>query len=68
MREFLAAIFGAGLLSFPLLGQVSPPLLQKAAPPATLLLKKETTTKSVKRHRVNIQVVNLADLKVAENS
>jgi hypothetical protein len=67
MREFLATIFGAGLLSFPLLGQVSPPLLQKAAPPATLQLKKETTTKSVKRYRVNIQVVNLTDLKVAEN-
>ena len=68
MREFLATILGAGLLSFPLLGQVSPPLLQKAAPPITLQLKKETTTKSVKRHRVNIQDVNLADLKVAENS
>ncbi len=68
MREFLATILGAGLLSFPLLGQVSPPLLQKAAPPTALQLKKETTTKSVKRHRVNIQVVNLTDLKVAENS
>jgi hypothetical protein len=67
MREFLATIFGAGLLSFPLLGQVSPPLLQKSSP-TTLELKKETTTKSVKRHRVNIQVVNLTDLKVAENS
>ncbi|MEG4634102.1 hypothetical protein QUB56_31800 [Microcoleus sp. AR_TQ3_B6] len=67
MREFLATIFGAGLLSFPLLGQISPPLLQKSSP-TTLELKKETTTKSVKRHRVNIQVVNLTDLKVAENS
>jgi biotin carboxyl carrier protein len=67
MKELLATIFGAGLLSFPLLGQVSPPLLQKSSP-TTLELKKETTTKSVKRHRVNIQVVNLTDLKVAENS
>ena len=67
MREFLATILGAGLLSFPLLGQISPPLLQKSSP-TTLELKKETTTKSVKRHRVNIQVVNLTDLKVAENS
>lgn len=67
MREFLATIFSAGLLSFPLLAQVSSPLLQKAAP-TTLELKKETTTKSVKRHRVNLQVVNLTDLKVVEGS
>jgi biotin carboxyl carrier protein len=67
MRELLATIFSAGLLSFPLLAQVSPPLLQKAAP-TTLELKKETTTKSVKRHRVNLQVVNLTDLKVVEGS
>jgi len=67
MRELLATIFSAGLLSFPLLAQVSPLLLQKAAP-TTLELKKETTAKSVKRHRVNLQVVNLTDLKVVEGS
>jgi hypothetical protein len=61
----------AGLISFfPLVNQFvqasapSPqvPVIQKA----TVQLKKET--KSIKRHRVNLQVISLSDLKIAEGS
>jgi len=70
MREYLMPI-AAGLISFfPLVNQVvqapapSPqvPVIQKA----TVQLKKET--KSIKRHRVNLQVISLSDLKIAEGS
>ena len=70
MREYLLSI-AAGLISFPLIGQSvfqtpdpSPvPVIQKAT---VVQLKKET--KSIKRHRVNLQVVSLSDLKIAEGS
>lgn len=70
MREYLLSI-AAGLMSFPLIGQSvvqapapSPvPIIQKAT---VVQLKKET--KSIKRHRVNLQVVSLSDLKIAEGS
>jgi hypothetical protein len=70
MREYLLSI-AAGLISFfPLVNQFvqapapSPqvPVIQKA----TVQLKKET--KSIKRHRVNLQVISLSDLKIAEGS
>jgi len=70
MREYLMPI-AAGLISFfPLVNQFvqasapSPqvPVIQKA----TVQLKKET--KSIKRHRVNLQVISLSDLKIAEGS
>ena len=67
MREYLLSI-AAGLISFfPLVNQFvqasapSPqvPVLQQT----TIQLKKET--KSIKRHRVNLQVISLSDLKIA---
>ncbi len=70
MREYLLPI-AAGLISFfPLVNQFvqapapSPqvPVIQKA----NVQLKKET--KSIKRHRVNLQVISLSDLKIAEGS
>jgi hypothetical protein len=70
MREYLMPI-AAGLISFfPFVNQFvqasapSPqvPVIQKA----TVQLKKET--KSIKRHRVNLQVISLSDLKIAEGS
>lgn len=73
MREYLLSIT-AGLISFfPLVNQFvqasasSPqvPVIQKA--PAQIQLKKKET-KSIKRHRVQIQVISLTDLKVVEGS
>jgi hypothetical protein len=69
MKEYLLSTLAA-FLSFPLIGQLvqapapSPqvPVLQKA----TVQLKKET--KSIKRHRVNLQVISLSDLKITEGS
>jgi hypothetical protein len=73
MREYLLSI-ATGLISFfPLVNQFvqasdpSPqvPVIQKA--PAQIQLKKKET-KSIKRHRVNLQVISLSDLKIAEGS
>jgi hypothetical protein len=69
MKEYLLSTLAA-FLSFPLIGQLvqapapSPqvPVLQKT----TVQLKKET--KLIKRHRVNLQVISLSDLKIAEGS
>jgi biotin carboxyl carrier protein len=70
MREYLATILGAGLLTFPFLGQ--PKILQ--APPAPTLQKapaiqlKKSESKVSKRHRVQVQVISLSDLKISEGS
>jgi chaperonin cofactor prefoldin len=70
MREYLATLLGAGLLTFPFLGQSS--ILQ--APPAPTLQKapaielKKSESKVSKRHRVQVQVVSLSDLKISEGS
>jgi DNA repair exonuclease SbcCD ATPase subunit len=70
MREYLATILGAGLLTFPFFGQSrilqapSPPVLQKA--PVIELKKSES--KVSKRHRVQVQVISLSDLKISEGS
>jgi len=70
MREYLATLLGAGLLTFPFLGQSS--ILQ--APPAPILQKapaielKKSESKVSKRHRVQVQVVSLSDLKISEGS
>ena len=70
MREYLLSI-AAGLISFfPLVNQfvqapapsLQVPVIQKA----NVQLKKET--KLIKRHRVNLQVISLFDLKIAEGS
>jgi hypothetical protein len=70
MREYLATLLGAGLLTFPFLGQSK--ILQ--APPAPTLQKapaielKKSESKVSKRHRVQVQVVSLSDLKISEGS
>ena len=69
MKEFVATILGAGLIGFlPFINlnqQPTPPpapSLQKQ--PNTQLKKSET--KPSKRHRIQVQVVSLNDLKIAE--
>jgi biotin carboxyl carrier protein len=70
MREYLLPIAASLISFFPLVNQFvqapapSPqvPVIQKT----TVQLKKET--KSIKRHRVNLQVISLSDLKIAEGS
>lgn len=70
MREYLATLLGAGLLTFPFLGQLK--ILQ--APPAPTLQKapaielKKSESKVSKRHRVQVQVISLSDLKISEGS
>jgi biotin carboxyl carrier protein len=69
MREYLATLLGAGLLTFPFLGQ-----LKLQAPPAPILQKapaielKKSESKVSKRHRVQVQVISLSDLKISEGS
>jgi len=70
MREYLATLLGTGLLTFPFLGQLK--ILQ--APPAPILQKapaielKKSESKVSKRHRVQVQVISLSDLKISEGS
>lgn len=72
MKEYLATVLGASI--FGLLPFINPqsaptptsvPLLQKKQP--TLQLEKSETKQS-KRHRIQVQVISLSDLKIAEGS
>jgi DNA repair exonuclease SbcCD ATPase subunit len=70
MREYLATLLGAGLLTFPFVGQlkiveIPPPLALQKAPVIEL---KKSESKVSKRHRVQVQVINLSDLKLSEGS
>jgi biotin carboxyl carrier protein len=70
MREYLATLLGAGLLTFPFVGQlkiveIPPPLALQKAPVIEL---KKCESKVSKRHRVQVQVINLSDLKLSEGS
>ena len=69
MKEFLATILGAGLVGFlPFINLNEQP----SPPPAPSLLKqpniqlKKIETKPSKRHRIQVQVVSINDLKIAE--
>jgi hypothetical protein len=70
MKEYLFSTVAAALLSFPLLNQLvqtpvpQVPIIQKAP---VIQLKKEQA-KPIRRHRVQLQVVNLSDLKIVEGS
>jgi hypothetical protein len=71
MKEYLATALGAGIIGFlPFINNPQPstptpvPNLQK--PPVIQL--QSSATKSTKRHRIQVQVVSLNDLKIAEGS
>jgi len=70
MREYLATLLGAGLLTFPFLGQ--PKILQTPPPPTLqktpVIELKKSEPKVSKRHRVQVQVISLSDLKISEGS
>jgi hypothetical protein len=70
MREYLATLLGAGLLTFPFLSQ--PKILQTPPPPtlqkAPVIELKKSESKVSKRHRVQVQVISLSDLKISEGS
>jgi hypothetical protein len=74
MKEYLATALGASIIGFlPFIGQQpllpntpqSAPLLQKQQPIVQL---KKSETKQSKRHRIQVQVVSLNDLKISEGS
>jgi hypothetical protein len=74
MKEYLATALGASIIGFlPFIGQQlsspntpqSAPLLQKQQPIVQL---KKSETKQSKRHRIQVQVISLNDLKIAEGS
>jgi hypothetical protein len=74
MKEYLATALGASIIGFlPFIGQQlsspntpqSAPLLQKQQPIVQL---KKSETKQSKRHRIQVQVVSLNDLKISEDS
>lgn len=74
MKEYLATALGASIIGFlPFIGPQlsspntpqSAPLLQKQQPIVQL---KKSETKQSKRHRIQVQVVSLNDLKISEGS
>jgi hypothetical protein len=74
MKEYLATALGASIIGFlPFIGQQlsspntpqSAPLLQKQQP---IIQLKKSETKQSKRHRIQVQVVSLNDLKISEGS
>ncbi len=74
MKEYLATALGASIIGIlPFIGQQlsspntpqSAPLLQKQQPIVQL---KKSETKQSKRHRIQVQVVSLNDLKISEGS
>ena len=69
MKEFLATILGAGLVGFlPFINlneQPSPLPVPSLLKQPNIQLKK-TETQQSKRHRIQVQVVSLNDLKIAE--
>lgn len=74
MKEYLATVLGAGIIGFlPLInlnGQQSPtvpaviPNLQKQP----IIQIQQSASKPAKRHRIQVQVISLNDLKIAEGS
>jgi hypothetical protein len=74
MKEYLATALGASIIGFlPFIGQQlsspntpqSAPLLQKQQP---IIQLKKSEIKQSKRHRIQVQVVSLNDLKISEGS
>lgn len=73
MKEYLATALGASIIGFlPFIGQQlsssntpQAPLLQKQQP---IIQLKKSETKQSKRHRIQVQVISLNDLKIAEGS
>jgi hypothetical protein len=69
MKEYLATLlFGTGLLVFPFvrLPQTSPPPVPILQKQTAIQLQKSQVNKPSKRHRIQVQVISLADLKIAE--
>jgi hypothetical protein len=69
MKEYLATLlFGTGLLVFPFvsLPQTSPPPVPILQKPTAIQLQKSQVNQPSKRHRIQVQVISLADLKIAE--
>lgn len=73
MKEYLATALGAGIIGFlPFLNNPQPspptpttiPSLQKQP----IIQLQQSATKSTKRHRIQVQVISLNDLKIAEGS
>jgi hypothetical protein len=73
MKEYLATVLGASIIGFlPFIGQQlsssntpQAPLLQKQQP---IIQLKKSETKQSKRHRIQVQVISLNDLKIVEGS
>lgn len=72
MKEYLATAFGAGILGFlpfiDLNPQQSPPAAIPNLQKQPLPKLQQPSTKSSKRHRIQVQVISLNDLKIAEGS
>ena len=72
MKEYLATALGAGIVGFLPFINLNP---QQGAPASVPSLQKQpiiqlqkSATKPTKRHRIQVQVVSLNDLKIAEGS
>lgn len=73
MKEYIATVLGAGAIGFlPVLNNIAS---QPSAPLSVPRLQKQpviqlqqSSTKSSKRHRIQVQVISLNDLKIAEGA
>jgi biotin carboxyl carrier protein len=74
MKEYIATILGAGFVGFlPVLNFNSQPNLPAPAPIPRLqqrqpIIQLQQSAKAAKRHRIQVQVISLNDLKIAEGS
>lgn len=72
MKEYIATVLGAGIVGFLPFFNLTQSNLPAPAPIPRLqnqpIIQLQQSAKSAKRHRVQVQVISLTDLKVAEGS
>ncbi|WP_377481874.1 MAG: hypothetical protein P2A85_29365 (plasmid) [Microcoleus anatoxicus] len=72
MKEYLATVLGAGIVGFlPFINlnpQQSPPTPIPSLQKQPIIQLQQSASKPGKRHRIQVQVVSLNDLKIAEGS
>lgn len=74
MKEYIATVLGAGIVGFlPFINLNPQPSVPTSTPVPSLqkqpiIQLQQSASKSTKRHRIQVQVVSLNDLKIAEGS
>jgi hypothetical protein len=72
MKEYIATALGAGIVGFLPFLNLTQPNLPAPAPIPRLqkqpIIQLQQSTKAAKRHRVQVQLISLSDLKISEGS